>query len=324
MRSRFRHTLLLVALLALTPTLVLALTPYYQDFESLPPMDGSLNGDGWLIYGNVFDSEGGYMYGHGPWGAPNNQNPGNWCDIAGGQGGDDQGLQQLVFYSDFANADHGNGNLIESNLFQEQTIGAEDVGQIWTFSCQVKRGDITGASEAMAFIKTLDPANGWDLTNLITEETTEYPETWSGLSISLYIDEGLAGQIFQFGFLSNSTLYEPCGMIYDNILLEVTGSSTGVQAPPRTAALGANYPNPFNPSTSIALALDEAQMVDLAVYDLSGRRVATLHNGVLDAGEHQIVWRGRTDTGATAAAGQYRYVMTTPTGRSSRSMVLLK
>ncbi len=92
------------------------LAGYTQDFEALAPVDGSLAGDGWLVFGNVFDSGGGYLYGYGPFPAPNNI--GNWQDIVDGQGGPEQELQQIVVYSDYANGDHANGNLVEVAFYQ--------------------------------------------------------------------------------------------------------------------------------------------------------------------------------------------------------------
>jgi hypothetical protein len=174
-----------------------------------------------LVFGNVFDPGGGYLYGYGPFPAPNNI--GNWCDIVTGQGGPDQGQQQLVVYSDYANGDHGNGNLIESNVFQEQILPAGATGE-WIFEFDAKRGDIGGASTAAAFIKTLDPNAGYAMTNFITYDTTALPITWGTYSISLDVT-GLDGQIFQFGFMTVATNYEPCGNFYDNINFYENGSS---------------------------------------------------------------------------------------------------
>jgi photosystem II stability/assembly factor-like uncharacterized protein len=66
-----------------------------------------------------------------------------------------------------------------------------------------------------------------------------------------------------------------------------------------------NYPNPFNPVTTVSYALTEAAEVDLAVYDLAGRRVRTLERGRRDAGRHETVWDGATSGGRSAASGTY-------------------
>ena len=128
MRLRVSMTLA-VALLCLAPTASWAdLAPYSQDFEGLDQADpAALADDGWLVFGNVFDPDGSYLYGYGPFPAPNG-GPG-FSGIDVGQGGPAQGDQQLVVYSDYNNGDHGNGNFIEANVFQEQMVGAADVGK---------------------------------------------------------------------------------------------------------------------------------------------------------------------------------------------------
>jgi hypothetical protein len=194
----------------------LALQPYSQNFEGLVQSDpDALANDGWLVFGNVFDPGGGYLYGYGPYPAPNGT--GAFCDIVTGEGGPDQGSQQLVVYSDYNNADHGNGNLIESNVYQEQTVDAANVGERWHFEFQAKLGNIAGSSTALAFIKTLDPNNGYAMTNFITADMTSIPTTWSTYAIQIDIDASLEGQLLQIGFSNTATNYEASGIFYDNI-----------------------------------------------------------------------------------------------------------
>jgi len=203
-------------LVGLIPAAGLALGPYSQDFEGLTQSDpGALAGDGWLVFGNVFDPGGGYLYGYGPFPAPNDGAA--FCQIAIGEGGAEQGAQQLVVFSDYLNGDHGNGNIIESNVFQEQIIGTGDVGETWIFDFQAKLGNIEGGSTALAFIKTLDPGAGYATTNFITADMTSIPTTWSNFTLSIVIDATLDGQILQIGFLNTATLYEGSGIFYDNI-----------------------------------------------------------------------------------------------------------
>ena len=166
MLNRGTSLFALAALLCLLPVAGSAFTPYSQDFEDLiQPDPGALGADGWLVFGNVFSPEGDYLYGYGPYPAPNDGFA--FCQIDAGQGGDEQGLQQLVCFSDYNNGDHAAGNIVESNVYQEQTIAEEDIGLAVVFEFQAKRGNIEGGSEAFAFIKTLDPSNGHALTNFV-------------------------------------------------------------------------------------------------------------------------------------------------------------
>lgn len=300
-----------------------ALSLYTQNFEALTQTDpAALSGDGWVVYGNVYDAGGSWIYGYGTFPAPNDGAA--FCQIDVGQGGDEQGAQQLVVFSDYQNGDHAVGNLIEANVFQEWPIEASDVGDVYSFAFQAKRGNIEGTSTALAFIKTIDPASGWATTNFITADMTAIPDTWGGYELILAIDEGLVGQLLQIGFSNTTTGYLGTGIFYDNIVFQKVATTTDVPGASAAATLGRNYPNPFNPSTRIGFSLARDTRVDLAVFDLAGRRVATLAQGPLAAGDHRVTWDGRTDLGGSAPAGMYRYVLVTPTERTSRSMILLK
>ena len=79
------------------------------------------------------------------------------------------------------------------------------------------------------------------------------------------------------------------------------------EAPPARPWLGRNYPNPFNPSTVIGFGVPGAAPVEVrvVVFDVSGRKVATLVSRRLDPGYHEVRWDGRTDQGAAAGSGIY-------------------
>ena len=312
-----------VALLGLVPGAAWALTPYTQNFEGLPlPSVGGLLGDGWLVYGNAYNPSMVWMYGYGPFPAPNDGAA--FCAVATGEGGDEQGLRQLSVYGDYNNQAQGGGNWIEANIFKEQTIAAGDVGDTWVFAFNAKMGNLGGGSTAAAFIKTIDPANGYAMSNLVTADMTAIPATWGGYQVSLTIDAGLVGQILQFGFMNLVTLFESSGIFYDNLDFHLDDSTAAPALALSGARLAQNHPNPFNPSTRIDFALDAAGPVEIAVYDLGGRRVAVLADGEYAAGEHSAIWDGRADDGRPAPAGLYRCVLMTAAGHASRSMTLVK
>ncbi|MBW2509205.1 MAG: hypothetical protein JRE81_11280, partial [Deltaproteobacteria bacterium] len=204
---------------------------YVQDFELLNQGSSTaLSADGWLVFGNVFAPDGSFIYNYGPnpFPAPNG-GPG-FCGIDIGQGGPEQGAQQLVVYNDYNNTDHANGLIIEAIVFQERTIVAADVGTTISFSFDAKRGNIndpSGNSTALAFIKTINPNADFATTNFITEDTTNLPTTWGSFTISLPINAGLVGQILQFGAQSRATSYEGSGVFYDNMALCTAGGGGG-------------------------------------------------------------------------------------------------
>ncbi len=222
--NRIATTILAAALLLVPAASRADLAVYSQNFEGLVQSSPSaLSGDGWVVYGNVFSPSWAYLYGYGPFPAPNNTGAFSGIDI--NQGGAGQGVQQLVVYSDYANGDHANGNWVESNVYQQQAIGAADVGSTWDLTFDAKKGNLAGASTALAFIKTLDPNSGWAMTRFITVNMTSIPDTWGTFTLSITIDPGLAGQILQFGFANTATHYESSGIFYDNVSFNHTGAT---------------------------------------------------------------------------------------------------
>lgn len=93
---------------------------------------------------------------------------------------------------------------------------------------------------------------------------------------------------------------------------------------PVSFALNQNFPNPFNPTTTISFSLAAPSAVQLGVYDVGGRLVRTLANGVHDAGAHEIQWDGRNANGAPVSTGVYLYRLTSSTETLTRKMILLK
>ena len=76
--------------------------------------------------------------------------------------------------------------------------------------------------------------------------------------------------------------------------------------PAETKIIG-NYPNPFNPSTTIRYALGVDSPVSVRVYNMLGQEVATLVDGFQKAGEQSVVWHGVNNFGQSVASGLYIY-----------------
>jgi hypothetical protein len=89
-------------------------------------------------------------------------------------------------------------------------------------------------------------------------------------------------------------------------------------------ALHQNFPNPFNPGTTISFRLDAPGDASLVVFDGRGARVRTLAAGAHGAGPHEIDWDGTNDRGQRVASGMYFYRLETPAGILTRKMVLVK
>ncbi|RMH93487.1 MAG: T9SS C-terminal target domain-containing protein [Calditrichaeota bacterium] len=101
---------------------------------------------------------------------------------------------------------------------------------------------------------------------------------------------------------------------------------------PRTFRLFQNFPNPFNPATTIRFALPDVRFTTLKVYDLLGREIKTLINRRLTPGEYTVQWDGTDASGAPVSSGVYFYRLTAKkipsasgeTFVQTRKMVLLR
>jgi len=88
--------------------------------------------------------------------------------------------------------------------------------------------------------------------------------------------------------------------------------------------LNYNYPNPFNPVTTISYKLPQAALVRMTIYDLLGRQVKTLINKTQDTGYKSVIWDATNDYGKPVSAGVYLYQIQAGNFVQSRKMVLLK
>jgi len=93
---------------------------------------------------------------------------------------------------------------------------------------------------------------------------------------------------------------------------------------PRLFALHPNYPNPFNPVTSIRFELPQPGPATLRIYDLSGRLVRTLVDGRLPAAVYVQTWDGTDDRGLPVASGVYHMRLTAPGSVATRKMMLIE
>jgi len=94
--------------------------------------------------------------------------------------------------------------------------------------------------------------------------------------------------------------------------------------PAPETALVANFPNPFNPSTTIRFSLKDPAPVTLEIYNLKGEKVRTLVNETKKSGHYQIEWNGTDDRQHKVSSGIYLYKMTAGRFSASRKMMLMK
>lgn len=93
---------------------------------------------------------------------------------------------------------------------------------------------------------------------------------------------------------------------------------------PVIANLHQNFPNPFNPTTTIRFNLSKAAPVDLTIYNLKGQVVKSLLSDNMKQGDHDVVWNGTDNNGKPVSSGVYFYKMTNGRYTQSRKMILMK
>jgi subtilisin family serine protease len=127
--------------------------------------------------------------------------------------------------------------------------------------------------------------------------------------------------------------------IYGWGLLNISGAAaiiaaTGVDSgggnhglPGLSLGLGSNIPNPFRGATTISYSLNgvaDNRTVRLRIFDVSGRLVATLHDGATSPGQHAATWDGTRSDGRAAGNGIYFYRLESGTKSVARRMILVR
>ena len=98
----------------------------------------------------------------------------------------------------------------------------------------------------------------------------------------------------------------------------------GIDQMPTTFAIDQNFPNPFNPTTTMNYQLPQASDVRITIYNVLGQKVRTLLNTRMDAGYHNVVWDGLNDNGARMASGLYMYKFEAGTYVQVQKMLMMK
>jgi aminopeptidase N len=136
---------------------------------------------------------------------------------------------------------------------------------------------------------------------------------------TLWIDEAEETFIFETAEPVTGVLFDPDGWI----LCDHSNVTSGLVTP-AMPFLSQNWPNPFNPSTTILFGLDSEGFVQLRIYDARGALVRTLVDQRLGEGAHEAVWNGSDSEGRPVSSGVYFCRMTAGEQAFTRKMILLR
>ena len=187
---------------------------------------------------------------------------------------------------------------------------------------------VTGNNNGYLFIEFFD--GGWSALAKYTSEVVDASATtdmWHHLMVSGMVPEGSVNinvgcELWQGPDVDAGAVY------FDNVGMNIstdvlTTEEASIVTQEEFALLG-NYPNPFNPVTTLRFDLDYTSKVNLTVYNILGNEIITLQNGELQAGRHAIQWNANNAYGQKVPSGLYLYKVTSDNRILTGKMLLMK
>ena len=199
----------------------------------------------------------------------------------------------------------------------------------WGFS------DSEGSVVTMAPDTTIEP--GEFLVLWYTGETNGFPEIDAKLSSggeAVYGEDSTGAVVFSISFDAQDEdvsygRYPDGGDIWQQMNPTPGASNTSLlyidnntHVSPKAFSLEQNYPNPFNPQTQFHYKLSNTENIQLSIYDLLGREIYTIHNGIQRTGNHNVQWTGVDNNGSLVPSGIYFYHLKTKDEVLTKKMIL--
>ena len=165
---------------------------------------------------------------------------------------------------------------------------------------------------------SIDPDEFTSLTDTPIEATEEWNSTHSWDITSL------AGQTIRVAVQSVSTAGQ--FVMVDDVRVIETTPTSNQDSNVEIAAVSelSNFPNPFNPETTIKFNLGAKSNVKIDIYNMKGQKVNTLVNESMNSGDHHIVWKGDDSSGQKVSSGIYFYRVKTAHSDLLNKMILMK
>jgi hypothetical protein len=117
--------------------------------------------------------------------------------------------------------------------------------------------------------------------------------------------------------VSSSSFYN-----FRTFLFELTG--IGIELVPEINTDLSNYPNPFNPTTTISLSIPEESNVELSIFNIKGQKIRTLRNDQYPKGNHSVIWDGKDSNDKRVGSGIYFYKLIAGDFQRVKKMILIK
>lgn len=153
-------------------------------------------------------------------------------------------------------------------------------------------GQWSGAS----YIYNFDGLNWTEVTKIVASDGAEFDKF--GTSVSVDSDFLIVGAIGDDGNADDSGtayIFHNDGLGFEEVTI------------PHSIPQLSNYPNPFNPTTTIEFSIQNDSEVDLTIFNLKGQKIKTLANNKFNVGSHSIIWNGDDNLGNPVSSGIYYY-----------------
>jgi subtilisin-like proprotein convertase family protein/Zn-dependent metalloprotease len=211
-----------------------------------------------------------------------------------------------------------------------------DTGRLVGWCLNTKVTNFVVANELPGLAVTQNggrPQLNWTFTPGVAEGFNVYRRAEAGARVRLNesLLTGQEGRVeyvdAQANFAAGTLLFYSVGVVRGGSEIAISDElefRVGAGALPTAFALYDNYPNPFNPLTTIKFDLPRDGRVALRVYDLSGRAVRTLVDGDLVRATHTYQWDGTDDAGRRLASGTYYYRVESDQRVATGKMTLVK
>ncbi len=192
---------------------------------------------------------------------------------------------------------------------------------------------INGALTLRFWARSISTANGWERFRVGLSTGGSDPQDFSIISGASWISAPLAWTEFVYDISAWQDVNIRLGIVcvstnqfifaVDDIRVLGSVSNSDPTLPLQNQLLG-NFPNPFNPSTTISFELAAPNRTSLRIYNLKGQLVTTLLEDDLSPGSYSIPWNGLDQRGSTVAGGVYLYRLEAGDASFSRKMLMLK
>ncbi|MCF7832932.1 MAG: T9SS type A sorting domain-containing protein, partial [Candidatus Marinimicrobia bacterium] len=158
--------------------------------------------------------------------------------------------------------------------------------------------------------------------NIVNAPTDDYKTNSNGNATGMAVYDVYANALIEL--ITNNGLSSYSLEEIESAPIIPVQDTTSVAGVPAEFQLHQNYPNPFNPTTTIRFDLPEDVKVNLAIYDISGRKIRTLINANVSAGYNQVVWNGTDLNGNPVSTGMYIYKLQAGDMIDVKKMTFLK